>query len=199
MLLVVLTTGMMSSCLFKKSKSDIDISFTQDTLAIGYTYWWSKNGPFDEHCTNTHSLVFTGTIVDLKEPSNSSGPLYTAQEGLIEIERMYKIKDIGKNIYAEQNFIRTDCFYESGLQKGDLVLVFCYDYENAYSISGKECIIPIDSFDDALVASIRKYIDKDENPIVLKKDMALWEKYGLGEKLKANIECAQEMKVMNAP
>jgi len=195
--ILLLCTLFLSGCNFKKSKSEIEVEFTQDTLAIGYTYWWSEATPFHGYCGDAHSLVFTGVISDIKDPSNDSGPLYTSQEGVIEIERLYKVKDIGENIYAEQKYMSTDCFFESDLKKGDTVLVFCYDYENDYVIPGKECILKIDDFDDPLIKSIRKYIDADDNPLALKKDIDLWTSVGLGKRLEAIIECAQEMKDMN--
>lgn len=185
-----------SSCGFQNSKSDITVEFTQDTLAIGYTYWWSQKAPFSENCTSNHSLVFSGTVQHIASPNNDSGPLYTSQKGLIEIEKVYQVKDLGKNIYAAQKFITTDCFYESGLESGDKVLVFCYDYENDYSIPGKDCIIKIDDYDDPLIASTRKLIDNNNNPIAIKRDIELWSKHELDENLEANIKCAQEKERM---
>jgi len=182
------------SCNLKKSKSDLEIVFTNDTLAIGHTYWWSQKKPFSTYCSEEHSLIFTGTITDLMEPNTELEHLYTSQEGHIKIERLYKIKDIGKNIYAEQNFISTDCFFGSELKKGDTVLVFCYDYEQNYSIPGKECIIKINGFDDPLITSVRKFIDANDNPTVLKKDIKVWGNYGLGDALEANIECYLDRK-----
>ena len=186
------------SCTSKPSKSAIDIQFTQDTLNVGYTYWWTLNAPFNNTCDNSHSLVFAGTISQLAAPTTDSGPLYTSQEGVIEIERMYKIKDIGEKIYAAQKFISTDCFFESGLKKGDTVLVFCFDYEDDYSIPGKECILKINGFEDPLIQSVRKYIDGDDNPTTIKKDIGLWAAHGQGRALEGSIECWEEVNASQA-
>jgi len=182
----------LSSCSTKKSKSEIEVIFSRDTLAIGYTYWWSQTAPFNGNCEDSHSLVFTGTIKDIAAVNDTSGPLYESQEGIIEIERLYKIKDIGANIYAEQKFIRTDCFFESNLKEGDTVLVFCYDYEDAYTIPGKECIVKIKGFDDALIKSVRKYIDANDDLTALRKDTEVWDAVGLGTAVENGLVACKE-------
>lgn len=183
-----------ASCDFvKKSKSDIDIEFMLDTLDVGYTYWWPESGPFIGNCGQELSLVFSGTIKQLKAPTNEAGPLYTPQKGMITIERVFKIKELGENTYKNQRFVETDCFFKSGLGTGDKVLVICYDYEDAYTIPGVGSILKIDSFDDEAVTSIRKYIDADENPEKIEKDVGLWATYGHGRALEDLIECRREI------
>ncbi len=183
------------SCdLVKKSKSDIDIEFMLDTLDVGYTYWWPESGPFIGNCGQELSLVFSGTIKELKAPTNEAGPLYTPQKGIIAIEEVYKIKDIGENSYKNQRFFATDCFFKSGLGTGDKVLVVCYDYEDAYTIPGSGSLLKIDSFDDEAIVSIRKYIDTDENPEKIAKDVGLWATYGHGRALEDLIACRKAMK-----
>jgi len=173
----------------KQTKSDIVIEFTQDTLAVGYTYWWLESGPFIGQCGDELSLVFSGTITDVLEPTDEAGPLYNSQKGYIQIDRVFKKKDLGPNSYANQHFFVSDCFDELELKKDDLVLIFCYDYENDFSIPGGQSILKIDSLDDPLITSIKKYIDANQNPSKIKKDKKLWAKYGLDDALDRMIQC----------
>jgi hypothetical protein len=171
----------------------LEIEFTQDTLEVGYTYWWAESGPFVGQCGDELSLVFSGTITDIMEPTDEAGPLYTSQKGYIEIDRVFKIKDLGHKSYANQQFFVSDCFDGLGLKKGDIVLVFCYDYENALSIPGNRSILRINTLDDPLINSIKKYIDTDQDPLKIKKDMKLWEKHELDAALKRIITCSQKV------
>ncbi|WP_373516366.1 hypothetical protein [Pricia sp.] len=164
-----------------------------DTLDVGYTYWWPESGPFIGNCGQELSLVFSGTIKELEAPTNEAGPLYTPQKGIIAVEKVFKIKELGENTYKNQRFFVTDCFYKSGLGTGDKVLVICYDYEGHYTIPGSGSILKIDSFDDEAVASIRKYIDTDEDPEEIGKDVGLWATYGHGRALEDLIECRKEI------
>ena len=177
----------------KKGKSDIKVLFTPDTLTAGYTYWWPESGPFIGECSTELSLVFRGVVTQLKEPTNEAGPLYTSQDGIIKLEQVYKIKDIGANKYTNQNYFKTDCFNGLDLKVGDAVLVSCYDYEGDYTIPGEKSILKISGDSDPIIKSIKKYLDKDQNPIKIRKDIKLWEKHFLDSALEKQIRCKQEM------
>lgn len=186
--IVLIVVGI--SCTPKKQgKSDIEIGFTQDTLEVGYTYWWPESGPFIGHCGDELSLVFSGTITNILKPSDEAGPLYTSQKGYVQIDRVFKIKDLGTKSYSSQQFFVSDCFDGLDLKKDDQVLVFCYDYENDLSIPGNKSILKIESFDDPMINSIKKYIDNDQNPAKIKKDLKLWEQHGQGDALERVLEC----------
>ncbi|MDT7829084.1 hypothetical protein RQM65_10450 [Pricia sp. S334] len=163
-----------------------------DTLDVGYTYWWPEAGPFVGNCGDELSLVFTGVVKNLEAPTNEAGPLYIPQKGTIAIEEVFKIKDLGDSTYKNQRFFTTDCFYESGIGTGDTVLVVCYDYDGAYTIPGNGSLMKIDAFDAPAVASIRNYIDAEENPEKIKKDVGVWASYGHGRALQRIIECREE-------
>lgn len=165
---------MIYSCSPKKNKSDIEVVFTQDTLNVGYTYWWEQSGPFIGTCGEELSLVFEGTITTIDSPNNEPGPLYTSQNGIIQFEKVYKIKGLGNNTYKNQGFFKADCFYNLDLAVNDKVLVFCYDYEDAYSIPGRESIVRIDDFNGPLTKSIRMYIDADQVANKIAEDTIIW-------------------------
>jgi hypothetical protein len=173
----------------KQTKSDIVIEFTQDTLAVGYTYWWPESGPFIGQCGDELALVFSGTLTDILEPTDEAGPLYNAQRGYIQIDRVFKIKELETKSYANQQFFVSDCFDGLELKKDDPVLVFCYDYENGISIPGGQSILKIDSLDDPLITSVKRYIDADQNPSKIKKDKKLWAKHGLDDALERILGC----------
>ena len=181
----------MSACNTKTSKSDIAVIFTPDTLDVGYTYWWTQSGPFIGDCGDEISLVFSGIVRALQKPTDDPGPLYTSQEGIIEIDKIFKIKALRENSYANQKFFSTDCFFGQGLKVGDTVLIFCYDYEGAYSIPGGKSVLKISSYEDPLIGSLKKYFDSEEDPIKLKSDLDLWATHGLDRALEGVISCRE--------
>lgn len=186
MLAFVLLLG---SCKEKRQKSDLEITFSQDTLHLGYTYWWEESGPFIDYCGTPHTLIAMGSIVQMDAPNEDAGPLYISQKGSIQLEKVFLINNPKKNAYHQHGYLNTDCFYKSGLKVGDKVLVFCYEYDDELIIAGQESIIPIGDWNHPLVNSTKAFIDEDENPLKIQKDTTLWEAYGHGASLRRIIEC----------
>ncbi|MFC4095928.1 hypothetical protein [Euzebyella saccharophila] len=184
-------TLFLGSCKEKRQKSDLEITFSQDTLHLGYTYWWDESGPFIGYCGTPHTLIAMGSIVQMDAPNDDAGPLYTSQKGSIQLEKVFLINNPKKNAYHQHGYLNTDCFYKSGLKIGDKVLVFCYEYDDELIIPGQESIIPIGDWNHPLVNSTKTFIDKDENPLKIEKDTTLWEAYGHGTSLKRIIECRE--------
>ncbi len=194
LIIIFFSVLFLGACSNKKSKSDIDILFTPDTLSVGYTYWLDETGPFRADCDKQLSLVLMGSISSIKEPTTDPGPLYMAQEGIIKIEKVFKIKALDDKTYAGQKFLKTDCLYDSGLNLEDKVLVFCYDYDNGYTVNGHQAILKLNSFNEPIVEATRRFINHNEHPISLKKDHKIWASYGFKENLQERINCASKMK-----
>ncbi|MUH35028.1 hypothetical protein D9O36_04180 [Zobellia amurskyensis] len=188
-MLIILALG--TSCDTKRTKSDIEIVFTQDTLDVGYTYWWEESGPFIGYCGKEYALVFSGTVINLEKENHDAAPLYISQKGTIAMDEVYKIKDMGNNSYANQKFFTTDCFNNTDVTVGDKVLVFCYDYEGELIIPGNNSILNIKGLDHPLVGATKRFIDADENPIEIKKDSTLWSAYGYRKQLNQMIRCRE--------
>ncbi|OWW26915.1 hypothetical protein B4Q04_04345 [Zobellia sp. OII3] len=181
----------LSSCQSKKTKSDLDIVFTQDTLNVGYTYWWEESGPFIGYCGKEYGLVFSGIVTQIDSPTNEAAPLYISQRGTIAIEEVYKIKPLESHGYANQKYFVSDCFNNLDVSVGDKVLVFCYDYEDQISIPGPNSIVPISDFDHPLVQATKRYIDEDEDAAAIKRDSSLWSAYGYGKQVDQLLRCKE--------
>lgn len=168
---------------------EVETSKAKDTtyLHAGYTYWWGESGPFLGLCGSEYSIAFTGTITNINTPVEEAYVIL--QRGVIEIEQVLKVRTVEKQKYKGETFFVSDCFYNTDLQVGDKVMVFCYEYEGDFSIPSNS-VLKIDQFDTPVVQSIKTYIEADQNPLVIKEDVELWEKqYGLGEALSQNIAC----------
>ncbi|WP_103069157.1 hypothetical protein [Aquimarina sediminis] len=180
--------GKKSSINEEKSRDSVS-----DTLAVGYTYWWPQSGPFVGYCGDEYALVFLGTVQFIDIPAKDSTSVVVSQQGGIQINEVLAVRDLKKNRYMNQNLLVSDCFYGKDLKKGDRVMVFCYEYEDNYSIAGRKSILKIEETNDPIVQSIKKYIKANQNPIAIKSDILLWQNYGLDDQLKQIINCKEAM------
>ncbi len=177
----------------KEGTVPISKQISTDTLRVSHTYWWPQSGPFIGMCGNEYSLVFFGTVSHLKDPDTLSFKLHSIQEGSIRIIELLYSKKLEKQEYNGEQYFSSDCFYQTGVTTGDTVLVFCYDYEQYYSIPGRKSILKVSGLDDPIIRSIKEYIKAGQNPFAIKKDQSLWNKRGFSEDLNRIIECKEIM------
>tara|TARA_B100001250_G_C19265299_1_gene556698 strand:+ start:67 stop:516 length:450 start_codon:yes stop_codon:yes gene_type:complete len=123
-------------------------SLNPDTLNVGYTYWWPNTNPLLDFTAEKCPLVFIGKVSNLGKVimPNEEEPLAITQKGTIEIITLIKHEGLPKQKFIGQKYFSSDCFYESNLKIGNLVLVFCYAYEQMYCIPGKESILKISDY-----------------------------------------------------
>ncbi len=174
-----------------KSKNLEKVSSTEakvnDTLAIGYTYWWPQNGPFIGNCGEKYSLVFLGTIDEIYKKTELQQ--YTSQRGIIRIDEVLISKKLKNSNYQEETYVSSDCFADVDAKKGDKVIVFCYEYEGNTSMPGGKSILKISDHNDPIVGSIKQYIQSDQNPLSIEDDVHIWEEIQLGSELEQIISC----------
>ncbi|WP_159092306.1 hypothetical protein [Aquimarina sp. Aq107] len=159
----------------------------EDTLAIGYTYWWPQNGPFIGNCGEKYSLVFLGTINEIYKKTEKEQ--YGSQTGIVRIDEVLLSKELKNSSYQEETYVSSDCFANVDVKKGDKVIVFCYEYEGSNSIPGGKSILKINDGNDPIVTSIKRYIQSDQNPRSIEDDVHIWDKIELGSELRQIISC----------
>ncbi|MDY8135103.1 hypothetical protein [Aquimarina sp. 2201CG5-10] len=176
---------------FKNQDKEVleKVTANSDTLKIGYTYWWPQSGPFIGHCGEPYSLVFLGTVLDIKKENSTSN--YTSKIGTTSIDQVLFVKNVKNNSFKKQQYFVSDCFANINLAKEDKVIVFCYSYEDSYSIPGGKSILKISGINDPVVGSIKKYIQSNQNPLVIKQDSTLWKEQKLDSELKQIIACKE--------
>ena len=153
---------------------------------INYTYWWDQTGPFIGNCGEKYGAVFLGKLVHLQQPIEKKN--YRSKKGLIQIDSvLYNQKNLLQ--IKKNTFITSDCFTDVKAKEGDLILVFCYIYQNELSIPGGKSIIKLDDVKDPLVLSTTKYLQANQNPLIIEEDLYLWSKEGLGNDLKQVLHC----------
>ncbi|MEO0896609.1 MAG: hypothetical protein AAFY71_09440 [Bacteroidota bacterium] len=175
----------------EQENTEVRSELNNDIFKVPYTYWWDKAGPFIGLCGSKYSFVFLGEVKSLGNIIQDSASLYTSQKGQITIETILHTQKQEKKSYEGQGIFESDCFFGSDFRIGDLVMVFCYEYEGEVSIPGKRSIVKLKSKNDPLIESIKTYIAGDQQAILLKNDMALWEAAGYGDDLGQIIDCAE--------
>lgn len=166
----------------------------QDTLLVAYTYWWPEAGPFIGNCPQPYSLAFIGTVSNIEEPKakNTEQP-YISQWGTVSIDEILDKRTLENEHYHEEAYVAFDCFSEANLTQDDRVLVFIYEYEGGYVIPGNKSMLKISGENDPKVASIKTFIASNYDPLVIEKDLNLWQTAGQGDALKQFIDCKRSM------
>lgn len=185
-ILTVLIIGLTDSFTLSESTSvsHVDSKENIDTLRVGYTYWWPQSSPFINPCGGGHSLVLYGEIADMQEPIFDEDRLYTPQTGVIKIIDVLYLSEGKQQHYNAEEMMVTDCFYEAGLDTGQQVMVFCYEYEDYFSIPGKECIVPISGPTDNVLLSMLKYYTAEKDVKEILESSEHWEEKGYSLEMK---------------
>ena len=165
----------------QEGKTTDKISHINDTLNVGYTYWWPYSGPFLFNCNpkQDYAFIFTGTVKRIDPYAVDTTILYDAQYGVIEIKKVIYAAHCKRQPYQKQRYFKTDCFYKLGIKEGDHVLVTCYLYENGYAIPGGKSILKIKKTKGKAHKSMYTLIHRPEK--VNYKDSLFWAQYQLKE------------------
>jgi hypothetical protein len=178
------------------------ISNFSDTLDVGYTYWWPGGGPFLGLCGSSYSMVFTAKVLEIQKtgpafPPQSQDTLYVPQIGILKFNEIIysEAPDPGPKaepvqVFSQQSFFRSDCFFGSNLKPGDLVLGFVYSYEGNYSIPSGS-LLKLSHYDHPVVKSIRKYIKNNQDPFSIEQDSLIYREFGFEHSLKQVLNCAR--------
>ncbi|GAA4109088.1 hypothetical protein GCM10022393_05480 [Aquimarina addita] len=166
-------------------------SKVSDTLSVGYTYWWTQSGPFIGYCGEQYGFVFLGTIQQIDHTVQNDKSIHPSQKGSIKIDEVLVARDLKKNRYSKQKVMVSDCFYEQDLREGDQVLVFCYEYEENYSIPGRKSLLKVNGNKDPLIQVIKRYILSGQDALMLKEEMDLWKLHDLETEALQLIRCKE--------
>lgn len=156
-----------------------------DTLHVGYTYWWNSSEPIMGIYGREYALIFSGVVTEISpyddyyDEDHVDDVIYDSQFGAIEIVEVLHSKKL-KEVHMEgPKFFTSDCFYNSGLNKGDSVLVFCFEYEDRYAIPGYRSIVKLDNMNDPFLRLIQLYVKNNLNREVILSHLDIWKNKGL--------------------
>jgi hypothetical protein len=161
------------------------VSYTEynridDTLHVGYTYWWNSSEPIMGIYGREYALIFTGVVTEISPADDyDNDVIYDSQFGTIKIMQVLYSKKLKEASSDGRKFFTSDCFYNSGLKKGDSVLVFCFEYEDRYAIPGHRSIVELDGMDDPFLHLIELYANNNLDKDIITNHLDLWKNKGL--------------------
>jgi len=156
-----------------------------DTLHVGYTYWWNSSEPIMGIYGREYALIFRGVVTEISpyedyyDEDYGDDVIYDSQFGTIDIVDVLHSKKLKDESIEGRKFCTSDCFYNSGLNKGDTVLVFCFEYEDRYAIPGHRSIVKLDGIDDPFLNLIQLYLKNDMDKEVILSHPEIWKNKGL--------------------
>jgi hypothetical protein len=151
-----------------------------DTLHVGYTYWWNSSEPIMGIYGRGYALIFTGVVTEISPADDyNDDVIYASQFGTIEIMQVLHSKKLKDASLENQKYFTSDCFYTSGFKKGDTVLVFCFEYEGRYAIPGHRSIVELDGMDDPFLHLIQLYANNNLDKDIITNHLDIWKNKGL--------------------
>jgi len=195
--LLVLLVGL---SIYSKAQTDSWPSLESDTLVL-LVRSGQQSGPFIDDCSKKYALVFTGTIVQLGD-IQAWDEIVSHRSGIIKINEIL-YSDRRYEYYKKENYCFVDKIHLMIQFKtiGTKVIVFAYSKNRSIFIpqthyGESSSILVLQDFNEAIVASMRKYIRADQDPLALSDDIEIWAKfsnyYGFGQNLTRRIECVKK-------
>jgi len=156
-----------------------------DTLHVGYTYWWNSSEPIMGIYGMEYALIFRGVVTEISPYDGYYGDehedevIYDSQFGTIEIMKVLHSKKLKDASLEGRKHFTSDCFYNSGIKKGDSVLVFCFEYEDRYAIPGHRSIVKLENMNDPFLHLIQLYVKNNLDREIILNHLDIWKNKGL--------------------
>lgn len=156
-----------------------------DTLHVGYTYWWNSSEPIMGIYGREYALIFRGVVTEISPYDNhyddedGKDVIYDSQSGTIEIMKVLHSKKLKDASIEGRKYFTSDCFYNSGIKKGDSVLVFCFEYEDRYAIPGYRSIVKLENINDPFLHLIQLYANNNLDKDIITNHLDIWKNKGL--------------------
>jgi len=169
------------SCNLNGNNASKNINNTSTSASINLPCTtWVKGGAFTGLCGNKYSLVI------IAEARFVSYRHKMTKAVVLDILLQEKLNSDTINL---DDRIELKCIYKSHIRPGEKFILFAYAYEGDHTISGIESISKISNLKDPAVNSIKSYIAHQQNPLVIKNDLELWDSLGYGNQLSQIISC----------